>query len=755
MKALLITRLMSGFVSSIEAGQWQPSGAPAIYQVINRLDQTDQLDIIFTLKTVEGFDKDFINRKLFIDGLNAQPIIFSGPAALPKILGFFRTYLSECRQCWRVYRYVKKTKPDVVYIDRANVLLGAIIARFTATPVYLRLLGAPPSLAVLLTKPALSHYLYRWAYRSPFRMVLCSRDGSPGKDWMQQALATTTPRKCWINGVDFISDLREKSSLIRVALIGRLNHLKRIDQAIDAILNLPESSLYKIHVDVIGGGELYGVIKQRIKASGYARQFTLHGAIPHDAVLKQLAQNDLLISLNTHGNLTNTVLEAMRCRLALMLPQSDPESGIDVDTYSFIPKNSVIQLSQKNLLKSLTFQLQRLIESPDLVTQYQEKMQQISDKIDTWAKRVDREIQLLQPYDITIVISDLRGGGTQKVLAHLLKQWADQGKHIALITLDTADNDCISLPERVDRVALDALANSRHFLMGIIANWRRLYYIRRAIKQFDSPVVLSFLSTMNVLTVLATRGLSCRLIIAERNDPARQRFGRLWDYLRKKCYRYADVITANTHSAIETIKTFVGKTPCRYLPNPIVLPETIQPATLQKPTILAVGRLHVQKGYDVLLQAFALFYQQHPDWQLLILGEGEKRASLEKQIKALCLENAVQLKGYVDPFPYLAAAQIYTMPSRHEGMPNALLEAMAMAMPAVISDALTGPLDFVQDHYNALVVPVDNAPALAAALAELADYPELREQLGIEARSSVTKFSLEQVLPQWEVLFND
>lgn len=747
---------MSGFRSSVETQHWDPKGTPAIYRMINALDTADvDLNIIWTLKNNETIDNKFLQHPIDINNLSVKPIILAGSASFPRYFSKISTYLSELRQMFQVYRIIKKTKPSILYIDRANVLIGAVIARFTKIPVHLRLLGTPPSLETLLSTAALSHSLYRWAYRSPFKMVLCSRDGSPSEQWMNRALKPKTARKHWVNGVDDVDVVREPSTLIRVVLIGRLNPLKQIDKAVEAILSLPESQLKKIHVDIIGDGELLSLIQEKIIASGDSLQFTLHGAIPHEKVLKQLSQNDILISINTHGNLTNTVLEAIRCGLCLMLPQADKKTGIDQDTYTVIPKNAVIQLSQDDLLGDLKDQLSRLINQPELIQQYQEKTSEISKNIDTWDARIQKEVQLLKSYDFVIVISDLRGGGTQKVLERLLNQWVKQKKRIAMVTLDLPENDMIQLPEMVDRISLGGVSESSNVVVGLFKNMTRIFSVRRMLKRLNAPLVISFLSAMNIVTVLATRGLKSRLIISERNDPARQSFGRFWDYLRRKLYRHADIVTANSYSAIDSLTKFVEREKCHYVPNPLVVPDAVEPIKLDKKAILAVGRLHEQKAYDVLIHAFALFHRHHPEWQLIILGEGPLRQPLEKQIEKLQLADSIHLKGYANPFPYYAAADIYTMPSRYEGMPNALLEALAMGVPSVISDALMGPLNFISDRNNAMIVPVENAAALAAAFSDLSDNDALRSALSNSAKQAIRPFMIDEVMPKWEVLLNE
>lgn len=754
MKVLVLTRLMSGFRESVEQGIWQPSGSPAIYKIIEQFDQQADLSIWFTLKSEETINAP-LESQFYLKGLSAPFEIIKGPAQLPSAFGPLSVYLSEFRQAWKLLRYVHKHQPDLIYIDRANILLGAFVARFSKTPVVLRLLGTPPSLVELISRPAISHYLYRWAYRSPFRLVVCTRDGSPGAFWMQRALNATVPKKLWMNGVDPVHVEQSKLNKIQIILIGRLNPLKRIDLAVKAILDLNPELMKKIEVHVIGGGEQFNQIQQMIIDSPYASSFVLHGALTHEKAREQLSQGDILISVNTHGNLTNTVLEACRAGLCLMLPEADFQTGLDVDTYQTLPKEAVVSLRQQSLFPDITSNLNLLLTEPQLITEYQNKVNALIPNFLSWEMRIQKEMALLRPYDLAIVISDLQGGGTQKVLERLLGRWAAQGKRIALITFDFEKNDKIKIPDDVDRIVIDGVSQSSSLFSSVFSNLKRMLKIRQVLKRIQSPVILSFLASTNVLTILAMRGLPGRLIISERNDPAKQSIGAMWDWLRKKYYRLADAITANSESAIKTLQSFVPANQCAYLPNPIVIPEDIEPAKLNKKTILAVGRLHHQKAYDVLIDAFAVFNRAYPEWQLVILGEGDLRKSLAQQIERLNLQSSVSLLGYVDPFPFLAAAQIYVMPSRYEGMPNALLEAMAVGIPTVISDALTGPLNFVRHQEEALVVPVENPEALSAALCELAVDSALAKKLSKQGKQAVQQFAIASVMPQWEALFNE
>ncbi len=356
--------------------------------------------------------------------------------------------------------------------------------------------------------------------------------------------------------------------------------------------------------------------------------------------------------------------------------------------------------------------------------------------------------------DLVCIISDLGGGGTQRVLHHLVGSWVSQGRRIAVITYADEEMDRYKLPSEVKRFVIGGISESKNSIFGLIANINRIIKLRKVLKKINSPVILSFLSTVNIATVLASIGIPARVIISERNDPARQSFGKIWDWLRYRFYRYADIVTANSQGALKTLTEFVPEKKCRLVNNPI-FPELITKKNNKNTySILSVGRLHHQKAYDILLQAFSKFSQNHPDWELLVLGDGSLKTELQRQARELKVDDRIKWKGYVvDPFPYYHAADIFVMPSRYEGMPNALLEAMNCGLPVIVSDASPGPLEIVENNKNGVVVPVEDTEALAEALNTLAKDKKLRKNLSYNAKKSVKPYHIDQVISQWDFLF--
>jgi glycosyltransferase involved in cell wall biosynthesis len=284
-----------------------------------------------------------------------------------------------------------------------------------------------------------------------------------------------------------------------------------------------------------------------------------------------------------------------------------------------------------------------------------------------------------------------------------------------------------------------------------LANCGRIVRLRRALREAGAPVAIAFVAQTAVLTGLASIGLPLRVVAAERNDPQHHDLGPIWNHLRRFAYRRADLVTANSRGVVEALADFVPRGRLAFLPNPLPAPPACKPARLSAPTILSIGRLNRQKAHDVLLRAFALFATERPDWRLAIMGEGPEEMRLRELASHLGIASQVDWLGRQDsPYPFLRACRIFVLASRHEGMPNALLEAMSCALPCIVSDGSPGPLELVQDGANGLVVPVDDAEALAGAIKRLAADQSFAEALGAQARKSVKNHAPDAALKVWD-----
>ena len=194
------------------------------------------------------------------------------------------------------------------------------------------------------------------------------------------------------------------------------------------------------------------------------------------------------------------------------------------------------------------------------------------------------------------------------------------------------------------------------------------------------------------------------------------------------------------------------------IPNFIHVP--CSPATgikrnSERHLLIAMGRLVHQKGFDLLLQAFAQIAGRHPQWTLTILGEGPLRSELQSQTEALHLQERVHFTGAVaNPFPMLRAADLFVFPSRFEGFGMALAEAMACGLPAVSFDCPEGPAEIIRDGIDGILVPPEDVGALAKALDRLMDDTQERQRLAERAPDVLERFSRDRILLVWQELFD-
>jgi len=326
---------------------------------------------------------------------------------------------------------------------------------------------------------------------------------------------------------------------------------------------------------------------------------------------------------------------------------------------------------------------------------------------------------------IAIVLHDLRGGGAERAVLRLARGMAAAGRQIELILVRGEGAYLGDIPPTVGLKVLDKPRVSQ--AIGALAGHLRCTRPR---------AVLSALTHMNLATVAAAR-LSCvpmRLVLSERNQisaKAREAAG-TWQRLVYRAvphvYRAADAIVAVSGGVAADLAKFGGlsKKKISVIHNPVFDTDVETRARApvmhswfeQKgpPIILAAGRLHRQKGFDVLLEAFAIA-RAEVDCRLVILGEGPERATLMATAERLGLAYDIDMPGFSDnPFPLMRRAGAFVLSSRWEGFPNALVEAMACGAPVIATDCPSGPREILRGGRYGTLIPPENAQALGRAL---------------------------------------
>lgn len=346
----------------------------------------------------------------------------------------------------------------------------------------------------------------------------------------------------------------------------------------------------------------------------------------------------------------------------------------------------------------------------------------------------------------------------------MANHWAQEGETVTLISLDSAETDTFQLSDSVQRHALGLMQDSNNLWQAVYNNWYRIKKLREAIKQSEPDVVISLTDRMNVLTLLASHQSKWPVLISERSDPRHHPIGRLWSALRKYMYPRATVLVVQTEGVADYFRAWLKSTPIEVIPNAVPAPRSpdvpvvTEKDVLERPPshlILGMGRLSYEKGFDMLIDAFSLLAHEFPEWKLRILGEGPLRDSLQKTINESGLQEQIELAGWgADPELFLDQGELFVLPSRYEGFPNALLQAMSRGLACISFDCESGPADIAREDLQVMLVPAENVSELTWAMRELMQDERLCKEVAVQNLQVTERFSVARYFEAWDQLIN-
>jgi glycosyltransferase involved in cell wall biosynthesis len=360
---------------------------------------------------------------------------------------------------------------------------------------------------------------------------------------------------------------------------------------------------------------------------------------------------------------------------------------------------------------------------------------------------------------ILLAIGSLGAGGAERVATTLVNAWAERGNSVILVSTFSGRGECfypLAPSVKVIYLADRARTRSKH----AVNFFERLLAFRDLIRQSRPDVVVSFLAHVNITTLAASLGLGIPVIACEHTNPLAAKRGHLLTLLARFFYPRASMLTVLTEGVVDAFKERMPR-----LRNLAVMPNPLPEAANELPRrtvangarhrLIAVGRLHELKQFDRLISAFAELAADFPDWDLHIWGDGPARDELKQQIAALRLQQRATLGGTTpNAWREMAAADVYVLTSLFEGLPMAMMEAMAIGLPCVAFDCPSGPRELTRDGQDGVLVPANDQAALVSALRRLLGDPALRVQLGRQAAASVReRYSLNRILSLWDQLF--
>ncbi len=382
-----------------------------------------------------------------------------------------------------------------------------------------------------------------------------------------------------------------------------------------------------------------------------------------------------------------------------------------------------------------------------------------------WAAPLGGTAAPRKPMKLLFFIFSLSGGGAERVTVSLANYWAARGWNITIVTEASAAHDAYVLEPSITRISLSLARESRNKGGVLLQYYRHVMELRRTLLDTRPDVAVAMMDTACVRLALAAWGLKDIAPIGSlHSHPPCCHTKPIWKRLQSAAYGQLPAILALTQGTAAWLAQNTNARRIEVIPNPQQWPlpddmPKIAPDAVclaGRNLLLAAGRLAPEKGFDLLIDAFAELSQRHPDWDLAIVGEGAERQRLELQISQKGLERRVLLPGWAGNMAdWYKRAQLYVMSSRFEGFGNTLAEAMMYGVPVISFDCETGPRNIIRDGKDGFLVPKEDTLALASALERLMADEGLRMRFGHAAREARDRFALERVAQIWESVFED
>lgn len=351
---------------------------------------------------------------------------------------------------------------------------------------------------------------------------------------------------------------------------------------------------------------------------------------------------------------------------------------------------------------------------------------------------------------IYILNGNLGYGGAIKILVEIANYFSKNGYSVKFITYTNSDV-FYKLEPNIQVENISAKFNR----IPKIRRLFQLFYIRKIVKSEKPDVLLAFENMAKLLAVFASLFTKTKVIISERKDPYRYNAKKKRHmHLR---YMLADGCIFQTEQASKYFPKSVQKKSI-VIPNFIMMERSkVVPGEQRKDEISFVARFELeQKRQDIMLMAFKKILLSHPNIKLVFYGDGPDKKTVERMVSDYRLENNVVFKGVVsDVFEQIKSSKVFVLTSEYEGIPNALIEAMALGVPVVSTDCSPGGAALLIDNYqNGILVPVNDVDRIAEAINGLLDDPVQADKLGRKGQEITERFKPEAILPLWKNYIN-
>lgn len=341
---------------------------------------------------------------------------------------------------------------------------------------------------------------------------------------------------------------------------------------------------------------------------------------------------------------------------------------------------------------------------------------------------------------LLVSCGSLTAGGAERVLSILSDPFVE---HYNSVTYLMWDNLPVfyTINKNIKLISVEAECRSSSLI-------KKMMWFRRYVLNNRPDVVLSFSTPYNMLTLFALLMTKAKVVAAERIDPRAFRWGKPLEILRDFLYHTATGILAQTEYSRSYYKgKLLEKTSIIY--NPVTMPSSLVGMALNTPkekVIVSAVRLKKQKNLPLLIEAFTRFSKLHPDYRLIIYGEGSEREYLENFAQKMGVADKVSMPGSVkDLWQRISSAKMFVMTSLFEGMSNSLIEAMCLGLPC-ISTKVSGATDLIKSGENGFLI--DGLDDLCEKMEALCD-DNFAARIGENASNLYEELKVENISRQW------
>lgn len=360
----------------------------------------------------------------------------------------------------------------------------------------------------------------------------------------------------------------------------------------------------------------------------------------------------------------------------------------------------------------------------------------------------------MQEKKIAFLINSLGKGGAERVVINLAEHFAKQENEILLVTSRVLPEEYeVTFPAK-RRLLEEEIKGAPFGRIGKIP--ARIRGLKKIWQEEKPDLIIAFIGKMNLYAMLSAGKLGIPVILSVRSDPEKEYPSGFLKKLAEKLFQKAAGAVFQTEDAMKAFSLKVQE-------HSVVLPNALDESFMKKryegirdDEIVMVGRLDANKNHQMLLRAFANIHKEYPAMKIKIYGGGlegsDTRPMLETLAKELGIEEKVYFMGRQSNVrEKIERARIFVLASGYEGMPNALLEAMATGLAVISTDCpCGGPKTVIRDGRNGLLIPVGDEKALEAALRRILENPALEEALGREAAKLAEELSPVKVCRQWQ-----